>query len=335
MRRVCVFLGSADGGDPVYAETVARLGACLARRGLGLVYGGAGVGLMRTLADAALAAGGEVVGVMPMSMVERERAHHGLSALHIVADMRERKTAMAALADAFVAAPGGVGTMEELFEVWSWGRLGLHDKPHALLNAAGYFDSLLAFLRGAATAGFLDQASVRALPVSADPDELLDQLGLAALDPAAGQPPTRIEPAGAAAPGGAGSACRSANLVAVRDGRLLTVRVGGRRQLTLPGGKPEPGEPAEQALARELREELGLTVPPAALRACGILEAPAAGRAGRLRMRCFTAPLPTEPTPSGEVDELRWVGVAERSDCSPAARAVLDLLAATGTLSAR
>jgi uncharacterized protein (TIGR00730 family) len=299
---------------------VADLGRSLATRGLGLVYGGASVGLMGMLADAVLAAGGEAVGVRPQRLVVAERAHAGLSALHIVEDMHQRKATMAALSDAFVAAPGGLGTLDELFEAWSWRRLSLHHKPLGLLNVGGFFDPLLSFLRGAGEAGFTDRAALDQVSVRDSADALLDALGeLAGPSPVTEPPPRRPEP-------GAGI-CRSANLVAVRDGRLLAVRVGGRRLLSLPGGKPEPGEPPRHALARELREELGLIVAPATMRPRGIVEAATGSAQARVRMSCFSAPLPGDPVPAGEVDELRWIGVADRELCAPAARAVLDLLA--------
>lgn len=319
MRRVCVFLGSALGAEPRYGRAAVELGQRMAERGLGLVYGGASVGLMGALADAVLAAGGEAVGVMPHRLVAAERAHTGLSALHIVEDMHQRKATMAALSDAFVAVPGGVGTLEELFEVWSWRRLGLHHKPLGLLNVGGFFDPLLVFLRGCADVGFVDRPGLAQLNVSDSAAALLDQLAETAGSEKAAEPPARATVAG--------GVCRSANLVAVRDGRLLAVRVGGRRLLSLPGGKPEPGEPPRHALARELREELGLIVAPATMRPRGIVEAAAGGAQARVRMSCFSAPLPSEPVPAGEVDELRWIGVADRELCAPAARAVLDLLA--------
>lgn len=146
MKAVCVFCGSSSGRDPAYAEAARATGTAIAKTGLRLVYGGARVGLMGTVADAALAAGGEVVGVLPFALQEKELAHPALSALHIVASMHERKAMMAELSDAFIALPGGAGTLEELFEVWTWGRLGYHRKPCGFLNVAGFYDGLLAFL---------------------------------------------------------------------------------------------------------------------------------------------------------------------------------------------
>lgn len=153
--RVCVFCGSSFGARPVYAESARSLGRVLAERGIGLVYGGAQVGTMGELANAALQAGGEVVGIIPDHMVEQEIAHDGITELLVVGDMHERKAGMAARADAFIALPGGAGTMEELFEVWTWAQLGLHAKPLGLLDVAGYFAPLRGFLDHMVTEGFL------------------------------------------------------------------------------------------------------------------------------------------------------------------------------------
>jgi uncharacterized protein (TIGR00730 family) len=146
MRSVCVFCGSNAGARDAYSEAAREVGCAIAERGLTLVYGGAAVGLMGTLADAALAAGGRVVGVIPRALVERELAHSGLSELNEVGSMHERKAMMADRSDAFLALPGGAGTLEELFEVWTWAQLGHHRKPVGLLNVDGFFDALLRFL---------------------------------------------------------------------------------------------------------------------------------------------------------------------------------------------
>jgi len=144
--RLCVFSGSSSGRRPAYTEAARGLGEALAEAGIGLVYGGASVGLMGTLADAALGAGGEVVGVMPQSLIDKEVGHPGLSDLRVVGSMHERTALMADLSDGFIALPGGVGTLEELFEVWTWAQLGHHRKPCALFNVDGYYDSLAVFL---------------------------------------------------------------------------------------------------------------------------------------------------------------------------------------------
>jgi uncharacterized protein (TIGR00730 family) len=145
IKRICVFCGSNGGARPEYLDAAQNLGRALAARSMALVYGGAGVGLMGAVADAVLAAGGEVIGVMPRRLVEREVAHRRLRDLRVVGSMHERKALMAELADAFIALPGGLGTLEEFFEVWTWAQLGEHTKPLGMLNVAGYYDPLLAF----------------------------------------------------------------------------------------------------------------------------------------------------------------------------------------------
>jgi uncharacterized protein (TIGR00730 family) len=155
MERLCVFSGSSPGAHPDYVLAAQELGRALAERGIVLVYGGASVGLMGAVADATLDAGGEAVGVIPQALVDREIAHPGLSDLRVVGSMHERKALMADLADGFVALPGGMGTLEELFEVYTWTQLGLHRKACALLNVAGYYDGLAAFLDHAVDERFL------------------------------------------------------------------------------------------------------------------------------------------------------------------------------------
>jgi uncharacterized protein (TIGR00730 family) len=173
---ICVFCGSTSGRAPTYVDATRDLGVLLARRGIGLVYGGGNVGLMGEVADAVLDAGGRAVGVIPRQLVEREIAHAGLTELHVVENLHQRKALMAEMSDAFVALPGGIGTMEELFEVWSWGRLGLHGKPCGLLNVDGYFDSLCAFVDQMVADGFLDTVARKLLLVDERPDRLLDRL---------------------------------------------------------------------------------------------------------------------------------------------------------------
>lgn len=180
LRRICVFCGSSSGNDPMYREHAVMLGRCLAGRGLGLVYGGARVGLMGALADAVLEQGGEVIGVIPEGLVAREVAHLGLSELVVTQNMHARKAAMAARADAFLALPGGLGTLEELFEVWTWAELGFHSKPCGLLDQAGYYEALLAFLRHMVDQGFARPAQLARLIVDREPDRLLDSLRAAA-----------------------------------------------------------------------------------------------------------------------------------------------------------
>jgi uncharacterized protein (TIGR00730 family) len=176
VRRVCVYAGSNPGNDLIYAQAARELADLLAERGIGLVYGGGRVGLMGVLADTALAAGGEVIGVMPQALVDREIAHEGLTELRVVASMHERKALMAELSDAFVAVPGGIGTLEELIEIYTWSQLGIHAKPCGVLNVAGYYDHLAAFLDHAVAAGFLKAEHRAVLSVASEPGELLERL---------------------------------------------------------------------------------------------------------------------------------------------------------------
>ena len=188
LARLCVFCGSSLGARPAYAEATAALGAEMAARGVGLVYGGAHVGLMGLLADTCRAAGGEVVGVIPESLVEAEVAHRDLADLRVVGSMHERKALMAELADAFVALPGGFGTLEEFCEVLTWSQLGLHDppKPCGLLDVAGFFEPLLALFDAGVAEGFIRPEHRRLVLASTSPPALLDEL--AAWVP---PPPTR------------------------------------------------------------------------------------------------------------------------------------------------
>jgi uncharacterized protein (TIGR00730 family) len=176
LRRVCVFCGSSLGASPAYAEAARHFGQLLARRGLGLVYGGGNVGLMGILADAVLEEGGEVIGVIPHSLVTREVGHRGLTDLRVVDTMHERKALMADLADGFVALPGGIGTLDEWFEIWTWAQLGLHAKPCALLDVAGYYAPLLAFLDRMVEERFLRDTHRAFVLVDTDAETLLDRM---------------------------------------------------------------------------------------------------------------------------------------------------------------
>jgi uncharacterized protein (TIGR00730 family) len=177
---VCVYCGSRPGRQPAYAEAARTLGQAIGARGWRLVYGGGKVGLMGIVADAVLAAGGEVVGVIPESLMRREVGHPGLTELHVVPTMHLRKQMMAERADLFIALPGGIGTLEELYEVWTWRQLGYHDKPIGLLDSAGYYASLLAFMQHSVAEGFLAPEMMAALEIDGDPTVLLDRLALAA-----------------------------------------------------------------------------------------------------------------------------------------------------------
>lgn len=171
--KICVYCGSRHGALPAYTEAARALGTLIGQQGHGLVYGGGNVGLMGVVADAVLAAGGPVTGVIPEALVQREVGHQGLSEQFVVPDMHVRKRMMAERADAFVALPGGIGTLEELYEVWTWRQLGYHDKPLALLNVAGFYDGLLAFMDHTVAQGFLDTAQRGTLLVDDDPARLL------------------------------------------------------------------------------------------------------------------------------------------------------------------
>jgi uncharacterized protein (TIGR00730 family) len=176
IRSVCVFCGSSVGARPEFAASAREVGKALAARGLELVYGAGHIGLMGILADAALAARGRVVGVIPQAMVERELAHRGLSELHVVRTMHERKALMADRAGAFLALPGGFGTADELFEILTWAQLGLHSRPVGLLNVAGFFDPLMAWLDRAVQEGFLREQHRQLLVVGDQQERLLDAL---------------------------------------------------------------------------------------------------------------------------------------------------------------
>ena len=176
MKRLCVFCGSSTGSNPAYAEAAVTLGTLLAKRGIGLVYGGGNVGLMGVIADAALAAGGEVIGVIPKSLADREVAHHGVTDLRIVDSMHTRKAMMADLSDAFLAMPGGVGTFEEFFEAITWTQLGLHRKACGLLNVAGFYTPLAVFIDQAVSEGFIKPVHRAAIVVDDNSERLLNSL---------------------------------------------------------------------------------------------------------------------------------------------------------------
>ena len=176
MRAVCVFCGSSPGGDAAYMAAARAMGAAVAERGLTLVYGGAKVGLMGAVADAALAAGGEVIGVLPQALMIKEIGHPGLSQLEVVGSMHERKARMAELSDGFVALPGGAGTLEEIFEIWTWGQLGFHGKPAGFLNVAGYYDKLADFLDHTVAEAFVKPVHRDMLIFREEPGALLDAL---------------------------------------------------------------------------------------------------------------------------------------------------------------
>lgn len=176
MFSLCVYCGSRPGRDPRHAEAARRLGTLIGERGFRLVYGGGHAGLMGAVADAALAAGGQVLGIIPRRLVSRELGHRGIQELRVVDTMHDRKRQMAEAADAFVALPGGLGTLEELFEVWTWQQLGYHARPIGLLDSAGYYAPLRALLAHTTEAGFIDAAQVARLRIDDDAGRLLDRL---------------------------------------------------------------------------------------------------------------------------------------------------------------
>lgn len=181
---VCVYCGSRPGDNPAYAEAAVAVGRWIAQHGGRLVYGGGRNGLMGMVADAALNAGGQVLGIIPESMVQREWAHDGCSELLVVDTMHQRKQLMAEHANAFLALPGGIGTLEELFEAWTWRQLGYHDKPVGILNVAGYFDRLVAFMNDTVGHGFMGQQQMSLVCIDSEPVTLLEKLVQAAGFPA-------------------------------------------------------------------------------------------------------------------------------------------------------
>ena len=179
MKRLAVYCGSASGTDPAFAALAKALGEEMARRGIGLVYGGGRLGLMGVVADAVMANGGEAHGVIPQALVDLEVAHTGLTEIHLVAGMHERKAMMTELTDAFVAIPGGIGTLDELFEAWTWNALGYHAKPFALLNVNGFWDGLISFMDHVQASGFLSPTRRAQLLVADTIGDAIDQLDMA------------------------------------------------------------------------------------------------------------------------------------------------------------
>ena len=177
MRRVCVFCGASSGRRAAYLDAARAFGGTCAQRGIGVVFGGGRVGMMGAVADATLAAGGEAIGVIPRDLVDRELAHDGLTEQHVVGSLHERKALMADLSDAFVALPGGFGTLDELAEQLTWSQLGLHAKPVGLLDVEGFWRPLIALARHMTEEGYVRESDLRAVVVADEPDALLDALG--------------------------------------------------------------------------------------------------------------------------------------------------------------
>ncbi|MEM9704016.1 MAG: TIGR00730 family Rossman fold protein [Planctomycetota bacterium] len=183
MKAVCVYCGSSSGDDPRFVAAAREVGRRLAASERTTVFGGGRVGLMGALADAALEAGGEVIGVIPQNLMEAEVGHTGLTKLHVVESMHERKALMADLSDGFLTLPGGIGTMEEFFETWTWGQLGLHAKPYGLLNIEGFYDPLIQLIDGMVARRFLKAEQASALHVGEDAGELLDRMAAYRVEP--------------------------------------------------------------------------------------------------------------------------------------------------------
>ena len=307
--RIAVFAGAASGRSPRFIEVAATFGAQLAAAGVQIVYGGARIGLMGALADAALAAGGAVTGVIPRALVDAEIAHAGLTDLRVVGSLHERKAIMVELADAFVALPGGTGTLDELFEAWTWQQLGLHHKPVVLLNVDGYWDRLCAALEHMRRAGFIRDTDH--LAIAADTAAVLDAIqSYAATSAKWGNRSS--------------SALVSVGWLCVQDERLLAVRSRDQNLFFLPGGKPEAGETGPQALARELAEELHLDIDPTELTEQFTVYDVAHGHPGRqLLMTCYTGPANGHPRPGREIAETAWLTLADGHRCAPALRQAL------------
>jgi uncharacterized protein (TIGR00730 family) len=323
--RICVFCGSSSGNGGTYVEAARAFGRVLAENEIGLVYGGARVGLMGAIADAALEHDGEVVGVIPRALVDREIAHTGLSELRVVQTMHERKALMAELSDGFVALPGGTGTLDEFFEVWTWAQLGIHSKPCGLLNVGGYYDGLSGFLDHLVVEGFLRESYRTMLVMESSAEGLLRRL-------LSSQPQREAKWTDPRQP-----VIDVVAWICVRDDRVLAARSRGQKVFYMPGGKRKAGESDWHVLAREVGEELRLELRPETLSLVGLVEAPAHGhRHGTtVRMICYAAEPVGELSQlraAAEVEQLAWLTHGDRRSCAPAARAVLEILHARGLI---
>jgi uncharacterized protein (TIGR00730 family) len=313
--RLTVFCGSSTGRSPAYAEAARALGREMVARGVGLVYGGAGVGLMGVLADTLLEGGGEVIGVIPRHLVAREIAHADVTDLRVVETMHERKALMAELGDGFVALPGGAGTLEELFEAWTWAQLGLHLKPCAVLNVEGYFDSLLRLVEHTVQEGFMRAEYARMLIAEPDPAALLDRLA-------------------SYRPVGEKWTVDALAWVRIQDRRLLAVRTAGKFAFYLPGGKREAGESDLDALLREVKEELTVSLLPDTLVRVGTYRAPAHDYppGTSVDLVCYSADFEGEIKAAAEIEEVAWLGREDLERCAPAVRLVIEELHRRGEL---
>jgi uncharacterized protein (TIGR00730 family) len=323
--RICVFCGSSTGRRPEYSQAVRDVAKLLAAQGLGLVYGGGRAGLMGLLADAMLAVGGEVIGVIPRKLQEREIAHTGLTTLHVVETMHERKAKMAELSSAFLALPGGAGTLEEIFEVWTWAQLDFHQKPCAFLNVAGYYDRLFEFIDYVAAEQFLRSEYRRMLLVEARPDLLLNQIVQYTPPLATWAATVFSEPtAGSSDP----NVIDVLAWICLSDRRMLATRTRGKDMFYLPGGKRDHGESDWDALFREVQEELGVLLIEATLTEFEIVEAAAHSYPAptQVRMKSFQASYIGHIKPGSEVEAIMWLSYADSSQCTPAAQQILESL---------
>ena len=275
------------------------MGTTLARSGIELVYGGGRVGLMGVIADAALAAGGSVIGVMPQALVDREVQHVNLTELHVVPTMHERKTKMSTLADGFVALPGGAGTLEEIFEQWTWAQLGIHQKPCGFLNTNGYFDPLRQMIEQMSGEGFLRMDHASMLVFNTNPDAIVDSFRAYSAPlakwMATAQPTIRIVAA----------------IVQDDSGRVLLVRKKGTRVFIQPGGKIHEGESHIETLQRELAEELSCAIQPDPVY-LGTFTAPAANEQGsHVEAAIYRVHLAGPIRSASEIEEILWLDPRE------------------------
>ena len=298
MNSICIFCGSSPGRDRRYEDAARATGCALARAKLRLIYGGGKVGLMGAVADQVLSAGGRVTGIIPRALWEREIAHEGLTEVRVVEDMHQRKKVMAELADGFIALPGGAGTLEEIFEQWTWSQLGIHAKPCGLLNVDGYFNSQIAMIERMIAEGFLSHVYAAMLQVETDPNVLLARMR-------AYRPPAAKWSSNNGYP--APSSIRiAAAVVADEDGRVLLVRKSGTSSFMQPGGKLNAGEAAIDALRRELREELGCLLVSSEF--LGFFAAPAANEPMHsVEATLFQVVVSGQPEPQAEIEEVAWV----------------------------
>lgn len=325
--RICIFCGSGFGKRAEYAAAAQTLVKNLAAQNIGLVYGGAAIGLMGLIADTMLEAGGEVIGVIPKSLKDREIAHPNLSALHVVETMHERKAKMAELSDAFIAIPGGAGTLEEIAEVWTWAKLGIHHKPCGFLNVAGYYDQLFGFLGHMKAEQFIQAKYHDMLCIAESPSALLDQF--AHYSP----PQTPLSQPAAIALATPTTSQTVVDVIAwicIEEKRLLCARSHGKDVFYLPGGKREPGETDWDGLQREVAEEVSVTLIKETFKSVITIEEIAHGYAQptEVIMKCFQANYTGMLIPTSEIEQLAWLQYADRGQCAPATQRVIEHLQA-------